>query len=592
MKKILIFIILFSVTFVYGYEDADFVDYNWLGNKSFEKNDYEEALRCYTNAIDQEPGVSRGYENRAKAKEKLKDYKGALKDYSKAIEIDPKDVILYVKRREVEGKLGDEKGAKKDFRKIIKMDKLNARAYYKLLAQDQLNDRDPYGALESYSSAIEIDPSYAEAYLSRGDLYMRIKEPKLAKEDYAKAKKLSLEDTKDHFYREGLRYQSSEYYQEAIEAYLKAIDADPKYEMALNFRGDCKIKIKDLDGAIKDFERTVRINPKNQAAYFGLGRVANLQNDYKKSIEYFAQAISVIESTVTVNFLEFQSYKNNHVDAYIYRAMAKYNLKDFSGAEKDFKSALELDPEDHHIMENLAMAYHEIGDHENAVNYLTRAIRKGYGNIKNYQYRAFSRASIGDNLGAIEDYNKALEMDPNNYSLLTSLANTYLKQKEFQKALDLCDKIIKTNSQKFEPYFARSYAKYMLKNYQGSMEDCLNALSLNPNYGDIYLLIGNIKFKLSDYNEAIINYSKAIELMDKNNNNAYFHRGECYYKQGKFSEALADFNKAIEAKGNSSNAYKLRGEVKNQMRDILGAENDYKKSKELGQSDQDYSILN
>lgn len=55
-------------------------------------------------------------------------------------------------------------------------------------------------------------------------------------------------------------------------------------------------------------------------------------------------------------------------------------------------------------------------------------------------------------------------------------------------------------------------------------------------------------------NEAIVKYSKAIEL-DPNNATNYNSRGKVYYNQHKLTEALADYNKAIELDIKYAKAY-------------------------------------
>jgi len=50
----------------------------------------------------------------------------------------------------------------------------------------------------------------------------------------------------------------------------KAISIYPDYESAYLWRGEEKIKIKDYKGAFKDFEFTLKINPKNENALSNL----------------------------------------------------------------------------------------------------------------------------------------------------------------------------------------------------------------------------------------------------------------------------------------------------------------------------------
>jgi tetratricopeptide (TPR) repeat protein len=60
-----------------------------------------------------------------------------------------------------------------------------------------------------------------------------------------------------------------------------------------------------------------------------------------------------------------------------------------------------------------------------------------------------------------------------------------------------------------------------------------------------YLNRGNCLFKKKEFDKAITDYTKVIEL-DPKNPDTYVNRGDCYYKMKKKEEACKDWNKAKE----------------------------------------------
>jgi tetratricopeptide (TPR) repeat protein len=56
---------------------------------------------------------------------------------------------------------------------------------------------------------------------------------------------------------------------------------------------------------------------------------------------------------------------------------------------------------------------------------------------------------------------------------------------------------------------------------------------------------GNAYDTIKNYDEAIRDLNKAIEL-DSQNSSFYYFRGVAYYHKEKYNEALRDFNKAAE----------------------------------------------
>jgi DnaJ family protein C protein 7 len=102
------------------------------GNTAFKANNYEDAVKYYTEGIEQDPKnknlVSQMYANRAAAKMKMKDYKDALNDCDKAIQFNENYAKAYLRRGEIRMELGEFEDAKKDFNQCQQLDpSLNAR---------------------------------------------------------------------------------------------------------------------------------------------------------------------------------------------------------------------------------------------------------------------------------------------------------------------------------------------------------------------------------------------------------------------------------------------------------------------------------
>jgi tetratricopeptide (TPR) repeat protein len=73
------------------------IQFNQAGGAKYQAGDYQGALADYNKAIELDPKLAMGYNNRAFLKNnRLKDYQGALADYNKAIELDPKYAAAYI----------------------------------------------------------------------------------------------------------------------------------------------------------------------------------------------------------------------------------------------------------------------------------------------------------------------------------------------------------------------------------------------------------------------------------------------------------------------------------------------------------------
>ncbi|MCZ2357677.1 MAG: tetratricopeptide repeat protein [Bacteroidia bacterium] len=166
-----------------------------------------------------------------------------------------------------------------------------------------------------------------------------------------------------------------------------------------------------------------------------------------------------------------------------------------------------------------------------------------------YNLRSIEKVKAKDFQGAIEDLNKAIELEP-----------------------------------KGQFYFNRAYTKSLMEDFKGAIEDFNKTIELKYRLAEAYFERGYCKDMTSDFEGAISDYTNAIAT-NKEYPDAYNNRAFVYYKQKKYKEALKDFDKAIKLKDDNVGAYVNRGFVKKDMDDLKGACSDWQKAVELGYSD-------
>jgi len=174
-----------------------------------------------------------------------------------------------------------------------------------------------------------------------------------------------------------------------------------------------------------------------------------------------------------------------------------------------------------------------------------------------YFYSAYEKQNLKDYYGAISDYTKAIELNPNYIS-----------------------------------YNNRGVAKGELKDYKGAIADYNKAikLHLNKKYGDFHIVAtaynnrGVAKDKLKDYYGAIADYTKAIEL-DPNYADAYLNRGAAKADLKDNYGAISDYTEGIELNPNNASAYDNRSIAKENIGDLNGACDDAKKAIRLGSTE-------
>jgi tetratricopeptide (TPR) repeat protein len=133
-------------------------------------------------------------------------------------------------------------------------------------------------------------------------------------------------------------------------------------------------------------------------------------------------------------------------------------------------------------------------------------------------------------------------------------------------------------------YNLRALSKMNLEDYEGAILDFTKAIELDSNYHGTYYERGRCKYLLEDYKEAIQDFTKAIGLNPSEY--VYYDRGMCKYLLEDFKGAIEDYTKIIELNPKCDDAYYERGRCKYHF---VGEEKsacmDWSKAVELGNVD-------
>ncbi len=97
----------------------------------------------------------------------------------------------------------------------------------------------------------------------------------------------------------------------------------------------------------------------------------------------------------------------------------------------------------------------------------------------------------------------------------------------------------------FSFYQNRANANFVMGEYDTAITDYNRAIELNPKESAVYFSRGLAYFNKQSYTPAIADFDRVIEL-DPKEAMAYFKRGNALEKTGNFERALSDYQKAVE----------------------------------------------
>lgn len=333
-----------------------------------------------------------------------------------------------------------------------------------------------------------------------------------------------------------------------------------------------------------------------------IGRNALYFEDYVLSIQYFNQVIAA---------------KPYLAQPYFFRALAKYNLDDFRGAERDaslaidrnpfitdayelrgvarqnmgldslaiedYRHALSLLPENKGLLYNMALALETVKDYASAEESFEKLLSAHPSFDGGYLGRAKMRLAKQDTVAALEDIDKALELNKhavNGYLMRADIA--IHRNQDYNQALADMDEAIKLQPRVPGYFINRAFVRYRLDDYYGAMSDYDYALQLDPtNFVAVYNR-ALLRMEVHDYNKAIDDLTQVLAIRPQEYR-ALFNRAMLYREIGDLRNALTDINHVIDVIPNFALAYYLRSEVKHNL-GIRSAQSDLDKSIAMAKS--------
>jgi hypothetical protein len=141
---------------------------------------------------------------------------------------------------------------------------------------------------------------------------------------------------------------------------------------------------------------------------------------------------------------------------------------------------------------------------------------------------------------AKEDYEKAIEINPDYANAYNNRGNVKSKQGDYFGAVKDYNRAIELSSHFVEAHCNRGMAKENLADFSGALEDFDRAIELDSDYGDAYFRRGHVKESLGDYAGAISDYDKVLEIDPESANMVM-----------KFRDRVAILQKATQKSSNS-----------------------------------------
>lgn len=321
----------------------------------------------------------------------------------------------------------------------------------------------------------------------------------------------------------------------------------------------------DHNEALNYLNKEIEEHPKNGYAYYIIGSLYNNADMSGDAIEPTNKAIQYLQ-------------KDKEWITYAYRQRATINLKlgNEVAAQNDWALSLKANPNDVNTLSDRAEYY--------------------------YQKDMYVESDA--------DFERICKLDPGNTLGYMGLGRNALENKKYKEAADIftyCTKLSQTFSQ---PYAFRAECLFNLGYIDDGIDDIIAALSIDGNskaYGlmqmidepEVNTLIAKLKVQqiknpnknewpyylgvvyegLKNYKKAIDSYQEVIKIdpIDV----AYSRIATCYYELGNYELSLENINRAAELDSNDADYVAMKADLLYEMgkgKDAISAYDDYIKA--------------
>ena len=138
-------------------------------------------------------------------------------------------------------------------------------------------------------------------------------------------------------------------------------------------------------------------------------------------------------------------------------------------------------------------------------------------------------------------------------------------------------------------YYMIAQEKYYAKEYNQAIANLDKAIQLNPEDTYFFMVRGGVKDVLGMHDDAIDDYNQAIKL-DPENIHAYNTRGSSKNYLGDYKGAKDDYSKSIKLDRNNGEAYKARANINLKLRKYQAAFEDFTEAIRLDPQDLDANL--
>ncbi len=353
-------------------------------------------------------------------------------------------------------------------------------------------------------------------------------------------------------------------YDDALNAYNRALTIRPEYAEAWQGQGDALLELEEYEEALEAYDKAIQIQPDYLEAWNGRGQALD-------RLERYEEAIASFDSTLNL--------RPDNLDAWNGRGNAQLKSQQYSAAIASFDKVIELQPDSALTWKRRGWALHNLRRYEEAVESYDKAIEFKPDAAQSWYQRGNALINLEEYEKAVESYDKAVQFQPDFYQAWYSRGNALNQLRDYEEAVASFGRAVKLQPNRAEAWYSQGWALHQMNRYEEAFAAYSKAIEFRQNDAQAWYNRGNVLYNLQRYQDAIASYNRAFALRS-DYYEAYYSRGNALFNLERYSEAIDSFDKALRYKPDYREAKKAKERSQRELDEIRGKREEEERERE------------
>jgi predicted O-linked N-acetylglucosamine transferase (SPINDLY family) len=268
---------------------------------------------------------------------------------------------------------------------------------------------------------------------------------------------------------------------------------------------------------------------------------------------------------------------DSHLSSLIQQVIQNFQDGDFDAADSLLKNILDSDTTSADIIFKLAIAYANANRINEARVIFSLLYSYNNKDVKILYNLGLINSLQGNHMLALEAYDLALKIKPDDIETLINKSSVYIDIKSFTLALETIDRAIQIDPRIPDAWLNKGIALNNLSLYEDSINAYDEVLNINSDYVEAWSNKGISLHELKRYNEALNCYDNAITLKP-DYAEAFSNKANTLNELKRYNEALNCYDSAITLKPDYAEAFSNKANTLNELKRYNEALNYYDKA--------------